>query len=107
MADNIGYSYENLKKTFESLGSPVEKILTAIEDMANAGDALNASFVAGRVRLDEMNDAAAKSAAGIIRLGGSISDVSKTISEIAEGSRRQVISTEDQVSKLYAASTIL
>jgi|TARA_B110000503_G_scaffold29553_2_gene47444 hypothetical protein len=107
MADNIGDSYENLKKTFESLGSPVEKILTAIEDMANAGDALNASFVAGRVRLDEMNDAAAKSAAGIIRLGGSISDVSKTISEIAEGSRRQVISTEDQVSKLYAASTIL
>jgi len=107
MADNLNESYDNLKKTFESLGSPVDKILQSIEDMANAGDALNASFVAGRVRLDEMNDAAARSAAGIIRLGGSITDVSTTISGIAEGSRRQFLATEDQVSKLYAATQIL
>jgi hypothetical protein len=75
--------------------------------MANEADKLNVAFVGGRVRLDEMNDAAAKSAAGIIRLGGDIGDISKTISGIAEGSRRQVIATEDQVSKLYAATEIL
>ena len=100
-------SYEELKKTFESLGSPVGKILDAIDGMAKAADAINNSFIAGRTRLDEMNDAAARSAAGIIRLGGSIADVSTTIVGIAEGSKRQFIATEDQVSKLYAATQIL
>ena len=107
MVDNLNESYDHLKKTVESLGSPVDKILQSIEDMANEADKLNVAFVGGRVRLDEMNDAAAKSAAGIIRLGGDIGDISKTISGIAEGSRRQVIATEDQVSKLYAAIAIL
>ena len=107
MVDNLNESYDHLKKTVESLGSPVDKILQSIEDMANEADKLNVAFVGGRVRLDEMNDAAAKSAAGIIRLGGDIGDISKTISGIAEGSRRQVIATEDQVSKLYAATAIL
>jgi len=100
-------SYEELKKTFESLGAPVGKLLDAIEGMAKASDALNNSFIAGRTRIEEMNDAAAKSAAGVIRLGGSITDVSNTIIGIAEGSRRQFIATEDQVSKLYAATEIL
>jgi hypothetical protein len=100
-------SYEELKKTFESLGAPVGKILDAIDGMATAANDINNSFIAGRARLDEMNDAASRSAAGIIRLGGSIKDVSNTIVGIAEGSRRQFIATEDQVSKLYAASKIL
>jgi hypothetical protein len=107
MADNLNESYDDLKKTFESLGSPVDKILQSIEDMANEADKLNEAFVAGRVRLDEMNDAVAKSAAGIIRLGGSIGDISSTIIGIADGSRRSVIATEDQVTKLYAASKVL
>jgi hypothetical protein len=100
-------SYQELKKTFESLGSPVGKILDAIDGMATAADALNNSFIAGRTRLDEMNDAASRSAAGIIRLGGGISDVSNTIAGIAEGSKRQFIATEDQVSKVFAATKIL
>jgi hypothetical protein len=107
MADNLNESYDELKKTFESLGSPLTKILQSIDDMAEAANTLNNSFIAGRTRLDEMSDAAAKSAAGIIRLGGSITDVSTTISGIAEGSRRQFLATEDQVSKLYAATQIL
>ena len=107
MADNLNESYDDLKKTFESLGSPVDKILQSIEDMANEADKLNEAFLAGRVRLDEMNDAVAKSAAGIIRLGGSIGDISSTIIGIADGSRRSVIATEDQVTKLYAASKVL
>jgi hypothetical protein len=40
-------------------------------------------------------------------LGGDISDVGNTMIGIAEGARRNVIATEDQVSKLYAATTIL
>ena len=49
-------SYEELKKTFESLGAPVGKLLDAIEGMAKASDALNNSFIAGRTRIEEMND---------------------------------------------------
>ena len=107
MADNINDSYDELKKTLESLGSPLDIILTAIGDMYDGADKLNNAFVQGRTRLDEMADSVAKSAAGVIRLGGDISDVNNTIIGIASASRRNVIATEEQVSKLYAASSIL
>ena len=107
MADNINDSYDELKKTLESLGSPLDIILTAIGDMYDGADQLNNAFVQGRTRLDEMADSVAKSAAGVIRLGGDISGVNNTIIGIASGARRNVIATEEQVSKLYAASKIL
>ena len=107
MDDNINDSYDELKKTLESLGSPIDKILTAIGDMYDGADKLNGAFVQGRTRLDEMADSVSKAAAGVIRLGGDISDVNNTIIGIASASRRNVIATEEQVSKLYAASTIL
>jgi hypothetical protein len=101
---------ESIKKLRESaldLQNPLKEALNAITDMYIEAEVLNNAFLAGRVRLDEMSDAVAKSAAGVIRLGGSITDVSQTMMDIAEGSRRNVIATEEQVSKLYAASEIL
>ena len=101
---------ESIKKLRESaldLQNPLKEALNAITDMYIEAEVLNNAFLAGRVRLDEMSDAVAKSAAGVIRLGGSITDVSQTMMDIAEGSRRNVIATEEQVSKLYAASAIL
>ena len=100
-------SIDELKKSFERLGQPVYQVLDAIGSIEKRMDDLNESFVQGRTRLDEMSDAVAKAAAGVIRLGGNTSDVSNTIAGIAEGARRNVIATEEQVSKLYAASTIL
>jgi hypothetical protein len=100
-------SFEELKKSAENLLSPVEQILDAIGKMYDEADSLNNAFLQGRTRLDEMNDAIAKASAGVIRLGGDVSDVSRTMAAIAEGSRRNVLATEEQVSKLYAASTIL
>jgi hypothetical protein len=99
--------YENLKKTLEGLKSPVSEILEAIGDMYEGAESLNNAFLQGRTRMDEMSDAIARSAAGVIRLGGSVSEVSSTMASIAEGSRRNVLATEDQVSKLYAASKII
>jgi hypothetical protein len=98
---------EDLQKSFEKLGAPIEQILDAIGNMYDEADKLNNAFLQGRTRLDEMNDAVSRAASGVIRLGGDISDVSRTMIGIAEGSRRNVIATEEQVSKLYAASTIL
>ena len=100
-------SIKDLKKTFEDLGKPMDQILNAIGNMYSEADKLNNAFLQGRTRLDEMNDAVSKAAAGVIRLGGDISDVGNTMIGIAEGARRNVIATEDQVSKLYAATTIL
>ena len=97
----------NLKKTIESLKNPVDLILDSIADMLEQSEELNKSFVQGRIRMDEMGDAVARSAAGVIRLGGQIGDVSRTMAEIAEGSKRNVIATEEQVSKLYAAYQLL
>jgi len=106
MADNEG-SAKELKESFERLGQPIDNILNAIGNMYQEANRLNESFVQGRTRMDEMNDAVSRAAAGVIRLGGDISDVNTTMAGIAEGARRNVIATEDQVSKLYAASTIL
>jgi hypothetical protein len=100
-------SAKELKDSVESLGSPIEKILDAIGNMYKQADKLNNAFVQGRTRMDEMNDAVSKAAAGVIRLGGDINDISNTMAGIAEGSRRNVLATEEQVSKLYAASSVL
>ena len=97
----------NLKKSIEDLKSPVEKILEAIGDMYQGAENLNKAFLQGRTRMDEMADAVARSAAGVIRLGGSIEQVSSTMASIAKASERNVLATEDQVSKLFAASEII
>jgi len=99
--------FDNLKKSIESLKSPVDLILESMADMFEEAESLNRSFIQGRTRLDEMADAVARSAAGVIRLGGDAAAASRTMAEIAEGSKRNVIATEEQVSKLFAASTLL
>jgi hypothetical protein len=106
MADNEG-SAKELKESFERLGQPVNEILNAIGNMYDEAEKLNNAFLQGRTRLDEMNDAISKSAAGVIRLNGNAGDVRETLTQIAEGSRRNVIATEEQVSKIYAATQIL
>jgi len=100
-------SINELEETLKSLSKPVDLITDAIANMYQQAENLNNSFLQGRTRMNEMSDAVAKAASGVIILGGSISDVGKTMNEIAEGSRRNVLATEKQVSKLYAASEIL
>jgi len=107
MADGKEGSLEDIKNAYEAYGKPLDKIAEAIGGMMGETTKLNAAFVDGRVRLDEMQDAAANAAASVIRLGGSISQVGDTMVEIAQGARRNVIATEEQVSKLFSASEIL
>ena len=112
MADNTGGNntkkeLEDIGNELKSWGSPLEKITEALGNMFTQADAINKAFVDGRVRIQEMDLAVANAASGVIRLGGDISNVSETITQIALGSRRNVIATEEQVSKLYASSQIL
>jgi hypothetical protein len=107
MADGKDGSLEDIKKAFEAYGKPMERIAEAIGGMMGEATKLNQAFVDGRLRLDELNDAAANAAAGVIRLGGSMSQVGDTMIDIAKGAHRNVIATEEQVTKLFAASQIL
>lgn len=99
--------FENLKKSIEGIGKPIDRILESMGDMFEQAEELNKAFLQGRTRMDEMADAVARSAAGVIRLGGDAASAATTMAKIAEGSKRNVIATEEQVSKLYAASKIL
>jgi len=100
-------SINDIKKELESWSSPMEKITISLDEMWKNADRINRAFVDGKARIQEMDLAVANSAAGVVRLGGSLEDVSKTIIDIAAGSRRNVIATEEEVSKLYASSKLL
>ena len=99
-------SLEDIKKLFNEIGNPLESIFNAISNMKTEAQALNREFLGGRVRIEEMNYSIATSVASITKLGGGVMDATKTIADIAEGSRRNVIATEEQVSKLYASGQI-
>lgn len=105
--DQTNIQAEKIKSELDSWSSPIEKILKSLESMIEMADDINSAFVGGKTRLQEMDTAAANAAAGVLRLGGGIEDVKDTIIGIAEGSRRNVIATEEQVSKLYASSKLL
>jgi len=98
---------DKLKKSVESLASPLEQAAKAMDSMFDLSERLNKSFLMGRTRMDELGDAISRAAAGVIRLGGDAASAAATMEGIAEGSKRNVIATEEQVSKLYAASKIL
>lgn len=100
-------SADELKRSFERLGQPIDEIINSIGNMFDEAEKVNNAFAQGRTRLDEMGDAISKSAAGVKRLGGNVSDVTNTMTGIAEGLRRNVIATEEQVTKIYAATSIL
>jgi hypothetical protein len=108
MADDYNKkSLEDIAKLLNDITSPLQSVASAISNMIVEADSLNRAFGGGRVRIEEMNYAIKDSVSSINKLGGDISDVTTTMAGIAEGSRRNVIATEEQVSKLYASGQIL
>ena len=100
-------SLEDIAKLLNDITSPLQSVASAISNMIVEANELNKAFVGGRIRIEEMNYAIKDSVSSINKLGGNISDVTKTMAGIAEGSRRNLIATEEQVSKLFASSEIL
>jgi hypothetical protein len=98
---------EDLSKTVKGLLDPIGRVEEAMLGMYDTAHKLNEAFIGGRVRMDEMMDAASKAAARVIGLGGNVNNLAVVMKDVAEGSRRNVIATEEQVGKLYAASKIL
>jgi methyl-accepting chemotaxis protein len=97
----------DITKTVQEALSPIKTLTEAIGLMVAHADKLNRSFGLGRARIEEMKVAFADSAAGVEKLGGSLDDVSNTITEIAAASNRNVIENEKVISQLYASSKVL
>lgn len=91
-----------------------QKAKTIINDFSDAASALetyarqiNFTFTQGRQRIIELKNTLADTTPNIVRLGGNISDVSNTITDIAEASNRNVIENSENVVKLFSASKLL
>ena len=68
---------------------------------------INKAFGQTRQRIVEIQTAIADTSPGIARLGGNVNDVTNTISELAQASRRNVIANGEDVDKMFAAQKIL
>jgi hypothetical protein len=64
---------------------------------------LNKTFTQGRERITEMNLSVAQAIPAVVRLGGEAADAGNTLMEVAEATRRNVIASTEDVSKLYSA----
>ena len=98
---------DGITDAVKELSNPIQTVTEAIGLMVAGAEKLNQNFGLGRSRIIEMNTAFADSAAGIEKLGGKLSDVTTTITDIAKASNRNVIENENVVSQLYAASKVL
>jgi hypothetical protein len=96
------------------LSKSAQTIKTVINDFSDAAAALeqhalliNSTFTQGRQRIVELKNTLADTTPNIVRLGGSIQDVSNTITDIAKASNRNVIENSENVVKLFSASKLL
>lgn len=96
-----------LQRYKNSTTALIEDIAKAVTNITYYGNELNKTFGQGRQRIVEIQTAIADNIPGITRLGGDISAVQKTMSDIAEASRRNVIATTQQTEQLYAATKVV
>jgi len=110
MAQTPDEFLEDLRGEFDrlfKLENVIPTLTKAIDDIRGGAQSLNAVFGQNRQRVTEIGQAFAEAVPAVNRLGGSIEDVSDTMNEIAKASRRNVVATEDDISKLYAAAKVL
>lgn len=91
---------DSIPDVLTSIGKVFEKLIIQSEE-------LNKTFVGGRTRIQEMQKAINDAAPDVVRLGGTYEEVGKTISEIAAGTRTQVVATAKDVRELFAAGEVL
>ena len=79
----------------------------ATERMTSWAREINNVFGQSRARITELQTAVVDAVPKVNRLGGTIDDVGKAISEIALASRRNVVANTEDIEKLYASSKVL
>jgi hypothetical protein len=94
-------------KRMTDLKEGASGLFDMFEDLIIQSEELNKTFVGGRLRIQEMQKAINDAAPDVVRLGGTYEDVSKTISEIAAGTRTQIVASTKDVRELFAAGEII
>ena len=113
--DNVNYGTPPSSDDIGSFGKNLENLLKinvsdfadAVTRLTQSAVAINKTFTQGRQRVVELQQAVADAVPGVNRIGGSLSDVTTTISKIAEASRRNVVANTQDVEKLVAANKVL
>lgn len=106
---------EDKKSTIDQFGEDVaaqfkinaDSFLKVFDDLSRAANKINETFTQGRQRVFELRNALADAGPEVLRLGGQLGDVSNIISDVAEASRRNVVASTEEVSKLFAAQQVL
>ena len=68
---------------------------------------INRSFGESRARFLEFSTAVSDGVADFVRLGGSAEELSKTIAEVGEGARRNVVASQESLQDIFATSKFL
>ena len=68
---------------------------------------INRSFGESRERFLEFSTAVSDGVADFVRLGGSAEELSKTIAEIGQGARRNVVASQESLQEIFATSQFL
>lgn len=105
--DDINNRSNSLSDSLNAALKPIDTLISGFHSMIKYSDDLNKNFALSRTRIQEMNLAFTDSSVEVLRLGGSLGDTVKTITEIAEASNRNVIENKKVVAELYASSKVL
>jgi len=103
-SDDIGSFGKNLESMLK-IG--VRDFADAITRLTSSANAINKTFLQGRQRVVELQQAVADAVPAVNRVGGSLQDVQNTISKVAEASRRNVVANTEDITKLVAATKVL
>jgi hypothetical protein len=68
---------------------------------------INRSFGESRARFLEFSTAVSDGVADFVRLGGSAEELSKTIADVGQGARRNVVASQESLQEIFATSKFL
>jgi hypothetical protein len=101
-------SIEQLKEDIlNQLKVDANTFIESSDALSEYANNINILFTQGRQRMLELQTALADTTPSIARMGGSIGDVANIIGKVAEGSRRNVVASTEEVEKLFAAQKVL
>jgi hypothetical protein len=101
--DEIGKAFGSWKDAIPTAANLTENISRLYDEI----NKVNKTFTEGRLRATEFSTAVSDSVAGVIRVGGEVTDIGNTINAIAAGSRRNIVATTETIVELTAASKAL
>ena len=102
--DEIRKAFSAWKDDFIPTAANLTENVSRLYDEINK---VNKTFTEGRLRATEFSTAVSDSVAGVIRVGGEVTDIGNTINAIAAGSRRNIVATTETIVELTAASKAL